>query len=191
MKCSAKASTAGPNRPVGETGESRKGTLSTSFISVRFNHRWHSNTTKLAMDLPWAAFAFQPMAAGRQRCAATDSSRGGRLLYPFSSVPSTKVRAEEKEACRWGRVGCTPIFGHLIVDLWEEWRSSLKRGLAVPRQEPFIQAATGRFLRGRPFQSQLLHSVRQDTEKIGFYAWLLFHAVSEWAAPKHETHSPC
>ncbi len=36
-------------QPVGETGESRKGTISTSFISVRFNHRWCSSTTKLAM----------------------------------------------------------------------------------------------------------------------------------------------
>ncbi len=61
VKCLAKPSTAGPNRPVGETRESRKGTLSVSFISVRFNHRWCSSTTKLAMDLPWVAFAFQPM----------------------------------------------------------------------------------------------------------------------------------
>ncbi len=56
VKRSAKPSTAGPNRLVGETGESRKGTLSASFISIRFNHRWRSSTIKLAMDLPiaWA-----------------------------------------------------------------------------------------------------------------------------------------
>ncbi len=151
VKRSAKPSTAGPNRPVGETGESRKEILSAYFISVRFNLRWRSSTTRLAMDLPitssvilvarrarsvalrsslkaagfgldssierrsfawntcrtatkwsaeaacpadekarperaevvlhgldgWAAFAFQPMAMGRQRC--TDSSRGGDL----------------------------------------------------------------------------------------------------------------
>ncbi len=33
----------------------------------------------------WAAFAFQPIAEGGQRCAATDSSRGGIFSYPFSS----------------------------------------------------------------------------------------------------------
>ncbi len=55
VKRSTKASTAGPNRPVEETGgESRKGILSASFISVRFYHRWHSSTTRLVMDLPIA-----------------------------------------------------------------------------------------------------------------------------------------
>ncbi len=56
VKRSAKPFTAGPNRPVGETGESRKWTLSASLISVRFNHRWHLSTTRLAMDLliAWA-----------------------------------------------------------------------------------------------------------------------------------------
>ncbi len=66
VKRSAKPSTAGPNRPVGETGESRKGTLSAS-ISVRFNHEWRSSTTKLAMDLlpsrqwPWASRDARPL----------------------------------------------------------------------------------------------------------------------------------
>ncbi len=56
VKRSTNPSTAGPNRPVGETGESRKGILSASFISVSVNHKWRSNTTRLAMDLPiaWA-----------------------------------------------------------------------------------------------------------------------------------------
>ncbi len=45
------------------------------------------------------------------------------------------------------------------------------RGLVAPRQEPFIQAATGRFLWGRPFQTQLLLSFRQDAENIGVHAW--------------------
>ncbi len=53
---SAKPSTAGPNRPVGETGESRKGILSASFISIRFNHRRRLSSKRLAMNLPiaWA-----------------------------------------------------------------------------------------------------------------------------------------
>ncbi len=34
-----------------------------------------------------------------------------------------------------------------------------------------IQAATGRFLWGRPFQTQTLHSVRQVTEKNVIHGW--------------------
>ncbi len=45
------------------------------------------------------------------------------------------------------------------------------RGLAALRQEPFIKAATGWFLWGRPFQIQLLHSVRQVAEKNSVHTW--------------------
>ncbi len=37
--------------------------------------------------------AFHPIAVG----VATDSSRGGRYSYPFSSAPSTDMRAAEIE----------------------------------------------------------------------------------------------
>ncbi len=53
----------------------------------------------------------------------------------------------------------------------EKWWSSLTRGLTASRQETFIQAATGRFLWGRLFQTQLLHSARHNAEKIGVHAW--------------------
>ncbi len=43
----------------------------------------------------WLTLAFHPIAVGGQRCAATDSSREGRCSYPFSSAPSTDVRAAE------------------------------------------------------------------------------------------------
>ncbi len=46
---------------------------------------------------PLITLAFHPIAVSRQRCAATDSYRGGRCSYPFSSAPSMaigwKVRA--------------------------------------------------------------------------------------------------
>ncbi len=54
VKRSAKPSPPGPNRPVEENGESRKGILSAFLVSVGFNHRWCSSTTRLAMDLPIA-----------------------------------------------------------------------------------------------------------------------------------------
>ncbi len=45
----------------------------------------------------WLALAFHLIAVGGQRCAATDSSRGRRCSYPFSSVSSTDLRATEAE----------------------------------------------------------------------------------------------
>ncbi len=60
----------------------------------------------------WLALGFHPIAVGRQRCAATDSSIGGRCSYPLSSAPSTDVRATEGEA---RRVGGAPRFYELVV----------------------------------------------------------------------------
>lgn len=37
---------------MGLTRESKKRALSASLISVRFNHKWCSSTTKLAIDSP-------------------------------------------------------------------------------------------------------------------------------------------
>ncbi len=54
VKRSANPSTAGPKRPLGEIGASRKETLSASLISVSVSHRWRSSTTRLAIDLPMA-----------------------------------------------------------------------------------------------------------------------------------------
>ncbi len=115
VKRSAKPFTVAPYRPVGETGESMKGTLSASLISVRFNHRWSSSTTR-------------------------------------------------------------PRPCNLIVDLRNEWRSSLTRGLTAPRQEPFSQTTTGRFLCGRPFQTQLLHSAGCGKDRRPCLGWM------HWAA---------
>ncbi len=44
-----------------------------------------------------AAWAFKPRADGRHKWPATTSSRGGSLLYPLSSAPSTEVRAAAVE----------------------------------------------------------------------------------------------
>lgn len=50
--CWAKLSTALPNRPTWDMGESRNRYLSVSLILARFNHRWRSWTTKLAIASP-------------------------------------------------------------------------------------------------------------------------------------------
>ncbi len=68
------------------------------------------------------------------------------------------------------QVGGMPKSGDLVMDLWEEWRSPLTRGVMAPWQEPFIQAATGGFLMRRPLKTQLLHSFRQNVEQFGVYA---------------------
>lgn len=52
VKRSANPSTAGPKRPVEETGESKKAVLSASLFSIKFNHKWSSSTARLAMALP-------------------------------------------------------------------------------------------------------------------------------------------
>ncbi len=54
VKRSANPFTAGPKRPLGEIGASRKETLSVSLISVSVSHRWRSSTTRPAIDLPMA-----------------------------------------------------------------------------------------------------------------------------------------
>ncbi len=54
VKRSANPFTAGPKRPLGEIGASRKETLSASLISISVSHRWRSSTTRPAIDLPMA-----------------------------------------------------------------------------------------------------------------------------------------
>ncbi len=99
VKRSANPSTAGPKRPLGEIRASRKGTLSASLISVSMSHRWRLSTTRLAMDLPiaWAVVlvARSARSVPGQRCAASDSSRGGIFSYPFSSAPSDEGGSTE------------------------------------------------------------------------------------------------
>ncbi len=83
VKRSAKPSTAGPKIPVRETGESRKGTLSASLISVRFSHKWCSSTTRLAIDLPMACAVV--FVAHRARSGALHSSLKAAGSGPDSS----------------------------------------------------------------------------------------------------------
>ncbi len=81
VKHSTKLSTASPNSPVVETGESRKAVLSAFFISVRFNQRW---STKLGIDLPiaWAVV----FVASRARSVALRSSLKVAGSGPDSSM---------------------------------------------------------------------------------------------------------
>ncbi len=73
------------------------------------------------------ALAFHPIAVGRQRCAAMDSSRGGRRSYPFSSAPSTDVRAAEAEGRM--RVGGMHRYRELVMNFGEEEGQALAGGL--------------------------------------------------------------
>ncbi len=56
MKLSTKPTTAGPNRLPDETGASRRGIVSASFISVIVSERWRSNTIRLDNEssMAWA-----------------------------------------------------------------------------------------------------------------------------------------
>ncbi len=68
----------------------------------------------------WLALAFHLIAMGGQRCAATDSSRGGRRSYLFSSVPSTDVRAAEAEGSDARQVRDVPQYRELFMNFREE-----------------------------------------------------------------------
>ncbi len=52
------------------------------------------------------------------------------------------------------------------MDLWEEWRSLLTRGLAAPWQEPFIQAGYGMFPLGETIPNQALDRTRKRSASM-------------------------
>ncbi len=137
----------------------RRGCLSSRWIgssSKSWNH-----PTRFGR---WAGFAFQPMALADRDAQPLTHPReaGGRILF----LPRCRPRWGQKKT---GQVGCTPRIGDLVVDLWEEWRSSMTRGLAAPLARTIHPGGYGMVPLGRPFQTQFLHSVSQ--EKFGVHAW--------------------
>ncbi len=110
-------------RRPGATGSSRKAGALREEVSHRLRqlqslceafskalHSWSKQAASRNRSVEEGNFAFHPIAVGGQRCAATDSSRGGRCSYPFSSAPSTDVRATEAE----GRMGGVPQYRKLV-----------------------------------------------------------------------------
>ncbi len=169
VKHSAKPSTAGPNRPVGETGELRKGTLSASFISVRFNHRWRS------CRWSWSICRGRLLPSSQWLWAARDA---WPLTYPGEA--GCHILFLSLRWPKWGRRKKRHIGGSSRVHakIWWSHRGPLGRMVKLVDDGPagapartFIHAATGRFLWGRPFQTQLIYSARQDAENIGIHAW--------------------
>ncbi len=112
------------------------------------------------------------MSVGGQRCAANDSSRGGCLSYPFSSLPfwgrmkKRHVGGPSRGYAKIWRSRHGPL-GRMVKPIDEGRDGSPARTIW---QEPFIQAATGGFLRRRPLKTQLLHNFRQNVEQFGVYA---------------------
>ncbi len=80
--CWAKSSTASPNRPAWEIGESRKRCLSDSLISAKVSHRWRSWTTNV--DIFWPRARAVTFVALRARSVAVRSS----CNTPGSAPPS-------------------------------------------------------------------------------------------------------
>ncbi len=70
--CWAQSSTVSPNSQAWETRASRKLTLSTSLLSARLSHRWHSWTTHVDIAFP-------------RDCAATSLARRARSVAERSS----------------------------------------------------------------------------------------------------------
>ncbi len=88
----------------------------------------------------WLALAFHPIAVGGQRCASTDSSRGGRCSYPFSSAPSTDVRAAKAEERMRDQWGCATI-SWARMNFRGRRGTSVGGGLIVPREKTLVQPA--------------------------------------------------
>ncbi len=80
--CWAKSSTASPNRPAWEIGESRKRCLSDSLISAKVSHRWRSWTTNV--DIVWPRARAVTFVALSARSVAVRSS----CNTPGSASPS-------------------------------------------------------------------------------------------------------
>ncbi len=68
--CWAKPSTASPNRPAWEIGESKKRCLSDSLISAKVSHRWRSWTTNV--DIVWPRARAVTFVARRARSVAVN-----------------------------------------------------------------------------------------------------------------------
>ncbi len=80
--CWAKSSTASPNRPAWEIGESRKRCLSDSLIYAKVSHRWRSWTTNV--DIVWPRARAVTFVALSARSVAVRSS----CNTPGSASPS-------------------------------------------------------------------------------------------------------
>ncbi len=98
----SKPSTDGPNRLPDETGASRKGTLSASFISVIVSQWWRSNTIRLDIERPmaWAV----ALVACRARSVPLLRSLSEAASRPASSLASilawsTAIECSADAAC--------------------------------------------------------------------------------------------
>ncbi len=99
-------------RRPGATGSSRKAGALREEVSHRLRQ-----LQSLCEAFSKALHSWSKQAASRNRSVEegnfvclTDSSRGGRCSYPFSSAPSTDVKATEAE----GRMGGVPQYRKLV-----------------------------------------------------------------------------
>ncbi len=90
----------------------------------------------------WLALAIHPIAVGRQRCAATGSSRGGRCSYPFFFSAINRCESSWSRRTDARRVGGVPQYRELV------WTSGKKRCLIAPREKTLVQPAARWLLSG-------------------------------------------
>ncbi len=147
-----------------------KRTISTSFISNRFNNRWRSSTIKLAMDLPWVGFCLPANSRGRVEMR-------GQWLQGRQAVVSFHLSHRRPKLGRRKKrhIGGT---NRVQAKIWWSLCGPLGRMVKLVDEGPggalarsIHPGGDGTVPRGWPFQTQLLHSVRQDAEKIGIHAW--------------------
>ncbi len=114
----------------------------------------------------WLALAFHSVAVGRQRCATTDSSRGGRCSYPSMDVRATEAEGRIRD--EWG--AC-----HNIVSsykLGEEGGQVLVGGFDSALWENTLPACCEMAPQRRPFEPELIDSLCHDADELlGWAPW--------------------
>ncbi len=117
----------------------------------------------------WLTLAFHPIAVGGQRCVATDSSKGDRCSYPFSSAPSTDVKVAEavgRMRDEWG--ACHNIMSS--YELRGRRGMSVGGGLDSAPRENTRPACCEMAPQRRPFEPELIDSLCHDADELLYFA---------------------
>ncbi len=90
----------------------------------------------------------------------------GQALFPFSSAPSTDVRAAEVEGRMRDQWGGMPRYRELVINFGEEGGQALAGGLMAPREKTLVQPAARWLLRRRPFKPELIDRLCHDADEL-------------------------
>ncbi len=188
MNHSAKPSIAGPNRLPDEIGASRKGNLSSSFISVIVSQRWRSNTVRLDIECPMAWVVslvalrarYVALLKSLREAESRPVSHGGGTLIMLSeedgwtlSLSAVTVRHAGIEPT-WARLSpaakiLCPLF--FLIDPWDKENEMARVAESLSEKKADRERREARLKRSQFEQSAPLS------------------AASTWDFPKRDTYS--